>query len=175
MAETIVVATDGSETGTRAVDCAAELSNKLGRDLSIVHVLMHGRPPKEWTRLAEAEHLVEHVSSKGTLADQRVPASMEGLLASAENEAETARVVSVIGDQIVARAKRRATEAGARNIKTQICAGDYADEILDLAEAENADMIVIGRRGLGRIREAVLGSVSQKVLHQAPCTVVVVR
>lgn len=175
MPRTIVVATDGSETGSRAVDCAGELAGKLDCDLSIVHILMHGRPPAEMTRLAEAEHLVEHVAARGIVADPRVPASMGDFLSRAENEAEAARVVAVIGDQIVARAKQRAAQAGAGSIRTRICAGDYADEILDVADAENAEMIVIGRRGLGRIREAVLGSVSQKVLHQARCTVVVVR
>jgi nucleotide-binding universal stress UspA family protein len=44
-----------------------------------------------------------------------------------------------------------------------------------VAEAENAEMIVLGRRGLGRVREVLLGSVSQKVLHQADCTVIIVH
>ncbi len=46
--------------------------------------------------------------------------------------------------------------------------------ILDVAEAEKADLLVMGRRGLGRVREVLLGSVSQKVLHHADCKVVIV-
>ena len=57
----------------------------------------------------------------------------------------------------------------------QVCAGDTAEEILDVAEAEKADVLVLGRRGLGRVREVLLGSVSQKVLHHADCTVVIVH
>ena len=46
---------------------------------------------------------------------------------------------------------------------------------LDAAEAERAGIIVLGRRGLGRLREILLGSVTQKVLHATDRTVVVVQ
>jgi nucleotide-binding universal stress UspA family protein len=94
---------------------------------------------------------------------------------SAADELAMAKAIAAIGDHIAEQAQRRATQAGARNIKIHICAGDIADEILDVAEAENADLLVLGRRGLGRMREVLLGSVSQKVLHHAECTVVIVQ
>jgi len=53
--------------------------------------------------------------------------------------------------------------------------GDYAEEILNAAKEFDADMIVIGSRGLGLLKSTVLGSVSQKVLHHASCSVVTVR
>jgi len=53
----IIVATDGSSIGNRAVDFAAALSEKFGTDLCVVHVLMHARPRKEYARIAEAEGL----------------------------------------------------------------------------------------------------------------------
>lgn len=175
MAGKIVVATDGSETGNRALDCAAELSGKLGRDLCIVHVLMHGRPSKEFSRMAEAEGLIEHVSSAETYQSRSLPASLGAFLETAEDEVAMARAIAAVGDEVIAAAKRRTQEAGAKQVTTHVRSGDYADEILEVAESEDADMIVIGRRGLGRVREAVLGSVSQKVLHHAPCTVVIVH
>lgn len=175
MSGKIVIATDGSETGKRALDCAAELSAKLGRDLCIVHVLMHGRPPKEFSRLAEAEGLVEPVARATNWTGARLPASLGDYFASAEDEVMLARSVAVLGEQVIERARERASGAGAQNVTARLCAGDYADEIVDIAEEEGADMIVIGRRGLGRVRETLLGSVSQKVLHNAPCTVVIVH
>ena len=80
-----------------------------------------------------------------------------------------------LGERTNSHAKKRAEKAGARNVTTHICAGDIADEILDVAEAEKAGILVLGRRGLGRVRETLLGSVSQKVLHHADCTVVIVK
>jgi nucleotide-binding universal stress UspA family protein len=44
-----------------------------------------------------------------------------------------------------------------------------------LKEAEHADMIVVGSRGRGGFASLLLGSVSQQVVHHAPCPVVVVR
>jgi|SRR5665811_1460617 len=44
-----------------------------------------------------------------------------------------------------------------------------------LKEAQDADMIVVGSRGRGGVASLLLGSVSQQVVHDAPCPVVVVR
>jgi nucleotide-binding universal stress UspA family protein len=56
---------------------------------------------------------------------------------------------------------------------TELLEGPAADAIVNVAEARHADAIVVGSRGLGRVR-AVLGSVSHDVLHLAGCPVVVV-
>lgn len=53
--------------------------------------------------------------------------------------------------------------------------GEAAAMILDEAEKEEADLIVIGTRGLNSAQRWLLGSVSTKVLHHAPCNVLVVR
>lgn len=53
--------------------------------------------------------------------------------------------------------------------------GEAATMILDEAEKEGADLIVIGTRGLNSAKRWLLGSVSTKVLHHAPCNVLVVR
>lgn len=167
----IVVATDGSPTGNRAVDFAALLSKNLQQDLCVVHVLLHGRPWNEYEGMADIEGLepppkpVE--ANKKTAFPLRFP--------SAADELAAAKAIAVIGDQIVEHSQDRAKDAGALNVTTQLCAGDTAEEILDVAGAENADVLVLGRRGLGRVREVLLGSVSQKVLHHADCTVVIVH
>ena len=53
--------------------------------------------------------------------------------------------------------------------------GEAASMILDEAETEDADIIVMGTRGYGAPKRWLLGSVSSRVLHHAPCDVVVVR
>lgn len=53
--------------------------------------------------------------------------------------------------------------------------GSPADEIVDLADELDADLILVGSRGLGAVRRLVLGSVSEGVVHHAPCPVLVLR
>ena len=53
--------------------------------------------------------------------------------------------------------------------------GHPVDCILDMAKRETVDMIVIGSRGLGGLKEFFLGSVSNSVLHHAPCPVLIAR
>jgi nucleotide-binding universal stress UspA family protein len=62
---------------------------------------------------------------------------------------------------------------GTVDYSTELLEGPAADAIVGVADARHADAIVVGSRGLGRVR-AVLGSVSHDVLHIADCPVVVV-
>lgn len=171
----ILVAYDGSDNARRALDVASEFSEKLGADLSIVHVLMHGRPSLELMRMAEVEHLVKEAYTTVLPGVAYAAGQLDSLLGGTATTDQTARVVSALGDQLLSYAKSRSTEMGARHVKTSVRNGDYADEILDAANEHKADMIVIGSRGLGKINQTILGSVSQKVLHHAGQTVVVVK
>ncbi len=60
-------------------------------------------------------------------------------------------------------------------IETVIGEGDAASNIVGYAQKGDFDTIIIGRRGLGRFKEMVLGSISNKVLHHAKCTVMIVK
>ncbi len=53
--------------------------------------------------------------------------------------------------------------------------GDPADSILEAAQAEGADLIVVGSHGRGGLERALIGSVSDQVIRRAPCPVLVVR
>jgi nucleotide-binding universal stress UspA family protein len=60
-------------------------------------------------------------------------------------------------------------------VHTEILEGAPAEAILDVANTRKSDLIVMGSRGLGRLRGALLGSQSQKVVQHAPCPVLIVR
>ncbi|HLR16554.1 MAG TPA: universal stress protein [Alcanivoracaceae bacterium] len=53
--------------------------------------------------------------------------------------------------------------------------GDPATQLLDYAEEENIDLIIIGSRGLDGVKGLLLGSVSYKVSQAAPCSVMIVH
>jgi len=76
--------------------------------------------------------------------------------------------------KILDRCKQVAEDKGVK-IETVIAEGDAALNITGYGNNEGFDMIVIGSRGLGRFKEMVLGSVSNKVLHHAKCAVLIVK
>ena len=60
-------------------------------------------------------------------------------------------------------------------IHSELIEGKIADAIINVAEARNCDLIIMGSRGLGRLAGALIGSNSQKVVSEAPCPVLIVR
>ena len=52
--------------------------------------------------------------------------------------------------------------------------GDPAMKLAELAKSENADLLVVGRRGAGLVERIVVGSVADRVAHAAPCPVLTV-
>ncbi|KAK6139738.1 hypothetical protein DH2020_026498 [Rehmannia glutinosa] len=59
--------------------------------------------------------------------------------------------------------------------KTSVLEGDPKEMICDVAEQMHVDLIVMGSRGLGKIKRAFIGSVSDYVIHHAKCPVLVVK
>ena len=60
-------------------------------------------------------------------------------------------------------------------LKTESLEGSPAEAILSVTDARSIDLIVMGTRGLGRLKGALQGSQSQKVVSHAPCPVLLVR
>ena len=70
---------------------------------------------------------------------------------------------------------RKMRKAGDAIAETHICVGRPDLEIVTLAEKVGAGLIVVGSRGLGGVRRALIGSVSDSVVRHAHCPVLVVR
>lgn len=61
------------------------------------------------------------------------------------------------------------------SVEIKVAIGDPADEIVRITEKEKADLLVIGSRGLGSITGVLIGSVSQKIVHEVSCPVMIVK
>jgi nucleotide-binding universal stress UspA family protein len=82
--------------------------------------------------------------------------------------------LSEVADSVLTRAAARAQERGVK-AQTHAHETDPAEAILEVASAQNADLIVVGSRGLSGIKRFLLGSVSSKVSEHASCSVMIVR
>lgn len=140
----ILVATDGSEDARRAVGYAAGLANNISAELLIVNIADLGLPENLF---------VSFTSGQRKWLEDHMLATASGILTKAMEDAR---------------------KAGPITIQLESRTGDTAPMILEIAEEKNADLIVVGKRGMRRMTGMVLGSISQKVvaLAQKPVTVV---
>jgi len=173
MFNNILVATDGSEHAYKAATIAANLASKYDARLIILHVLMHGKVPAGFRRMAEVEHLMDRVQPQVTEVDN-IPSSLAASLKNLEPGISEHRFYDFLGDSIIADNRRIAAENGASDIETKIAEGDAASKIVQHATDKHVDLIVMGSRGLGEIKGMLVGSVSHKVsqLTQCPCLTV---
>jgi nucleotide-binding universal stress UspA family protein len=78
-----------------------------------------------------------------------------------------------ISSRIMLKAKAVAKDHGAEKIETMSAAGDPAEMLIEIGRNRNADAIVVGRRGLGKLEGLLLGSDSQKLSYLSPCAVII--
>ena len=145
MYKVIVVGTDGSGRANVAVREALAMAKSVGATLHIVHAV---RTTSMAMLGAEFTDLAAIAASNTAMHDE--------------------------GSRICARA---ATDAGREGVSAQIhnVEGDPADVLIQVAEATNADLVVIGNRGMTGVKRFVLGSVPNKVSHHCPCSLLIVN
>jgi nucleotide-binding universal stress UspA family protein len=79
-----------------------------------------------------------------------------------------------VGEDILAKAKEIAVALKCE-VTELISHGDPANKIVDIATERNSDLIIMGSRGVSGIKRLFVGSISDKVMNQAPCPVMIVR
>ena len=141
----MVVGTDGSDTAREAVRQATDLARRLGAK---VHLVSAYEPVPE-ARLREER--------------DGVPQDMEWMINPREDVNSTLEdAAQAIRDEGI-------------EVDVHPREGDPADAILDVAEEQGADLIVVGNKGMTGAKRFLLGSVPNKVSHHAPCSVLIVR
>jgi nucleotide-binding universal stress UspA family protein len=141
----IVVGTDGSSTAKEAVRQATELAESVGAKL---HVVSAYEPVPEGRLLEERQEMPEDMQ---WMANPR-----EDVNTTLE---EAANGIKAAGVEVATHARE----------------GDPADAILDVAEEQGVDLIVVGNKGMTGAKRFLLGSVPNKVSHHAPCSVMIIR
>jgi len=66
-------------------------------------------------------------------------------------------------------------KAAGVDYEREIASGDPAHTLVDIVERYGCDAVIMGARGMGRLRRAMLGSVSHEMLHAAPVPVTIVK
>jgi nucleotide-binding universal stress UspA family protein len=141
----IVVGTDGSDTAGEAVRQAVELARTAGARLHVVTAY----EPVPAAR-------VRSVALQAPVAEEWALAQREDVDATLEAAAARAREAGV---EVAVYARQ----------------GDPADAVLDVAEEQRADLIVVGNKGMTGAKRFLLGSVPNRVSHHAPCSVLIIR
>jgi nucleotide-binding universal stress UspA family protein len=78
------------------------------------------------------------------------------------------------GEKILAEGKKMAYAEGVP-VETQLKEGHVVEGIVKLAKDSNFDLIVMGAKGISKLKELFLGSVSHGVTLHAPCPVLIVK
>jgi nucleotide-binding universal stress UspA family protein len=142
----IVAGTDGSSTAQMALQAAVDLAQQAGARLHIVSAY-------------------EPVSEQSMRSDSLdVPQDVQWAVGPRTEVLE-----------LLEQARATAARAGVAQVETFARQGDAADAILDVAEEQAADLIVVGNKGMTGAKRFLLGSVPNKVSHHAPCSVLIVR
>jgi len=144
--KSILVPVDGSETSDRAFQTALDVASRYRSKLFVISVV--GSPAFLAVGSEASPTDLTEYYAKGTEDAKR---TIDAALKLAKDDGVDARGEVISGP------------------------GSTAEAIVDVATKEKVDLIVMGTRGLGGLKKLVLGSVSNAVLSQAPCSVLVVR
>jgi nucleotide-binding universal stress UspA family protein len=145
MFKSIVVGTDGSDTASQAVRQAVELAAAVGAKVELVSAY-------------------EPVSDQRLRQERRdTPEDLQWAINPREDV-----------DATLGSAAEVARKAGVE-VDLYPRQGDPADAILDVAEEREADLIIVGNKGMTGAKRFLLGSVPNKVSHHAPCSVLIIR
>lgn len=175
MVSMILLPVDGSDNSLKAAGIAGDLAGIHGARVTVVNVIEPRHFDPDYQRMAEVEHVVPPGESALPWL-QNVPDDLESLIQTRGQYEERSRVLGFLADHVVQAASEVLTTHGVPSDRLRfiIKNGRPANRIIETAREVGADMIVMGSRGMSDVRGMVYGSVSHRVAHEAPCTVLTV-
>lgn len=178
MPERILVAVDGSDESDVALRWAAALAGRCDTELLIVHALSQHSLTASEREFAQSEY-AEEITRR--LRADRIPGVDADVAAAVLRGAPSPdigpilTVRTVLGEGLLASAEGVARNLGAQRVSTILTNGEPGHAILEIARDQKVDTIVVGTRGRSEAQALLLGSVSHRIVHTAPCTVVIAR
>ena len=151
----ILLASDSSDTAAHAMDLAVELCEQTGSQLHLVYV---GEDAYSATLISSEAADLEGVARED-------PALIEQLQQQSDQMARR-----VLDTEV-----HKVQEAGGTVAQAHLRMGKADIEIVELAKEIDAGLLILGSRGSGIIKRALIGSVSDSVVRHAHCPVTVVR
>jgi nucleotide-binding universal stress UspA family protein len=141
----VMVATDGSEQAKKAVDRALEIANVGEKKLYVVHVIPLGEYYASMPPSVDAEWI--------QIMDEHLRTEGKEAIAYVENAGKDANI----------------------EVEPVVLEGNPAHEIIDFAEKNDIDLIVMGTHGKTGLDRFLIGSVAENVIRHSKKTVLVVK
>ena len=147
MFEKILVAVDGSRYSNRAVEAAVDLAKRYQSSVLLLHVIRNLSLPKE----------ILDMMARGEVTQSR----MELLQDSAEI--------------ILENAVEKFNQVGLSDVKSDYIIGSPADTIVNYAEENEVNLIVIGQRGVSSEGDAILGGVARRLTNISKISCLIIK
>ncbi len=150
MFKKILISVDGSEHANRAVEVGADLAAHYDAAVVVLHVMEEigsNRVPEGLEYVEHVEHV--HITER--------------------------EVLMGVARDVVDAAAARCRSLGVKQVDEQVLVGNPREAIVRAAAERGVDLIVMGRRGLGRLADMLLGSVSHRVTQTADCACLTVK
>ena len=145
----VILATDGTEQSEAAIEITKSLNLSAGDEIRVISVV-----------------------------DMALPLSVEVYAGYQPTTEEIENSVKENAEKILGSTGNKLNEIFAEkniSIITELLHGSPESRIVEKAEETQADLIIVGSHGYNRWERLLLGSVSDSVIHHAPCSVLVVR
>lgn len=169
---TVLIAVDGSEHARKAALVGAMIAARFSARVVLLHVLLRDIPLMKLRELARSHGMALDEFDKFKPAAPPVYDFGLTMPAGVVHPVAPTDLLFEVGRCILETAKSAIEGQGVKDIESVISDDDAAKGILETARKEQVDFVVMGRRGLGALQGMLAGSVSTKVSHLAPATVV---
>lgn len=148
MLKKILVALDGSEHANHALTYALDLAEKYSADMVLVSVIH----------------------------PMYIPLDEESGFTSPQIMEQYLDTLNAYHKSVLSKGLKKAKKLSPNlKVTTKLVKGRPADEIIKVATEGNVDLVVMGSRGRGGVKQLLLGSVSDRVADNAPCPILIVR